>query len=322
MKTSILFPIRYVAGQTGLSQHVIRVWERRYGVVAPERTDTNWRLYSESDIKRLQLLKKAVDSGHSISLVARMNSDELIRLINRGKKNSAMPNALNPGTRGSLEASYFCEVSMAKIIELDAAGLEAVLSEAAVHLTRPKLIKALIVPLCREMGDLWKKGNLKIVHEHLATPVIRAFLWNMLRSADAAKSAPKIVIATPLGQPHELGALTIALIASESGWRPLYFGPSLPAAEIAAAVTYSGASAVGLSLTNRSDHHLLKIELMNLRGYLSEEVTIFVGGQIAANFADFCESLNIIWPEDIDTFRLALETLPNSPPCRDNLRQD
>ena len=311
MNASTLFPIRYVSGETGLSQHVIRVWERRYGVVSPERTDTNRRLYSEADIKRLQLLKKAVDCGHSISLVARMNADELIRLINRGKNKSAIPNALRSATRGSPEASYFCEISMAKIIDLDAAGLEAALSEAAVFMTRPKLITGLIVPLCREMGDLWKKGNLKIVHEHLAIPVIRAFLWNMLRSADTAKSAPKIVIATPLGQPHELGALTIALTACESGWRPLYFGPSLPAEEIAAAVTYSGAGAVGLSLTNRSDHHLLKIELMNLRGYLGEEVTIFVGGQIAANFVDFCESLDIVLPEDIDTFRLALETLPN-----------
>ena len=310
MKSSTLYPIRYVSGQTGLSQHVIRVWERRYGVVEPERTDTNRRLYSEADIKRLQLLKKAVDSGHSISLVARMKSVELIRLINRGKINGAIPDALNPATRGSPEAPYFRELSMAKIIDLDAAGLETALSEAAVHLTRPELIKGLIVPLCKEMGDLWKKGNLKIVHEHLATPVIRAFLWNMLRSAETAKLAPKIVIATPLGQPHELGALTIALIAGESGWRPLYFGPSLPAEEIAAAVTYSGASAVGLSLTNRSDHHRLKIELKNLRGYLREDVTIFVGGQIAANFAGFFESVNIVLPEDLDTFRQALETLP------------
>jgi len=310
MKTSTLFPIRYVSGQTGLSQHVIRIWERRYGVVAPERTDTNRRLYSEADIKRLQLLKKAVDRGHSISLVARMSSEELIRLINRGKTGNAIPDALNPATRGSPEASYFCDLSMARIIDLDVAGLEATLSEAAVHLTRPELIKGLIVPLCKEMGDLWKKGNLKIVHEHLATPVIRAFLWNMLRSVETVKLAPKIVIATPLGQPHELGALTIALIAGESGWRPLYFGPSLPAEEIAAAVTYSGASAVGLSLTNRSDHHRLKIELKNLRACLREDVTILMGGQIAANFAGFCESINIVLPEDIDTFRQALETLP------------
>ena len=308
MKTNTLFPIRYVAGQTGLSQHVIRVWERRYGVVEPERTDTNRRLYSEADIKRLQLLKKAVEKGHSISLVAPMNSDELMRLINRGKNSDAITDSLHPATQWSQESSYFCELSMASVVNLDAAGLEKALSEAAVHLTRLELIKGLVVPLCSKMGDLWKKGDLKIVHEHLATPVIRAFLWNMLRSTEAAKLAPKIVIATPLGQPHELGALTIALIASESGWRPLYFGPSLPSEEIAAAVTYSGAKAVGLSLTNLSDHHRLKTELVKLRDFLSRNITVYIGGQIAAKLADFCGSEDIVLLTDIDTFRQAFET--------------
>jgi DNA-binding transcriptional MerR regulator len=128
-------------------------------VVAPERADTNRRLYSEADIKRLQLLKKAVDRGHSISLVARMSADELIRLINRGKNSGAISDALNPATRGSPEASYFCDLSVARIINLDAAGLEAALSEAAVHLTRPELIKGLIVPLYKEMAIYGKRGT-------------------------------------------------------------------------------------------------------------------------------------------------------------------
>ncbi len=310
MKSNLMFPIRYVSSKTGLSQHVIRVWERRYGVVEPERTDTNRRLYSEADIKRLQLLRKAVQKGHSISLVARMKSDELLRLINQDKNSSSTPDALDPATRTSHEASYFCDLSLTHIINLNAAGLEAALSQAAVHLTRPELIKKLIVPLCKQLGNLWKEGDLKIVYEHLATPVIRAFLWDMLRSNLSAKLSPKIVITTPLGQPHELGALTIAIIACESGWQPLYFGPSLPAEEIAAAVIYSEARAVGLSLTQLSDRHRLKIELEKLCDYLDKNITIFVGGQIAATFADFFESCDIVLPKDIDNFRQALETLP------------
>lgn len=311
MRASTLFPIRYVADQTGLSQHVIRVWERRYGVVEPERSGTNRRLYTEADLKRLQLLKKAVEKGQSISLVARMDSDELLRLINRTGSGGRTPDTIPPATQRPLETSDFVELSMASIVNLDPSGLEAALSEAAVHLTRPELIKDLIVPICKNMGDLWRSGDLKIVHEHLATPVIRAFLWGMLRSTEPADLSPKIVIATPLGQPHELGALTVAIIACESGWRPLYFGPSLPSEEIAAAVTYSGAKAVGLSLTSLSDHHRLKTELVKLRDYLSRDVTIFIGGQIAPNLADFCGSEDIVLLKDIDSFRQALETLPS-----------
>ena len=309
MKSTILFPIRYAADQSGLSQHVIRVWERRYGVVEPERSETNRRLYTGADIKRLRLLKKAVGKGHRISMVARMNSDELLRVIDQDRARGRKPDYLRPAIQKSPEASYFCDLSMASIANMDATGLEAALTEAAVHLTRPELINALIVPLCKKIGDLWKKGELKIVHEHLATPVIRAFLWNMLRSTETADLSPKIVVATPLGQPHELGAMTIALIACESGWRPLYFSPSLPAEEIAAAVTYSGAQAVALSLTNLSDHHRLKTELLKLRDSLSRDITILIGGQVASSLADFCKPEDMVLLKNIDTFRQALETM-------------
>jgi MerR family transcriptional regulator, light-induced transcriptional regulator len=309
MKLQPLFPIRYVARQTGLSQHVIRVWERRYKVVVPGRTDTNRRLYSEADLKRLQLLKKAVERGHTISQVAPMDSEELMRLINLNS--GPIPEV--PGTEGQrpLDATYFCELSMASIVNLDAPGLEAALSQAAVHLSRPDLIQGLVLPLCKKMGDLWKQGELKIVHEHLATPVIRAFLWNMLRSNEVAELSPKLVIATPLGQRHELGALTIAIVACESGWQPLYFGPSLPAEEIAAAVTYSEAKAVALSVATLADHHGLKTELVKVRDYLSAGINIYVGGQNAAPFADLCGSVGIVFLKDLDSFRKALETWPD-----------
>ncbi len=306
MKSQSLFPIRYVARQTGLSQHLIRVWERRYEVVVPERTETNRRLYSEADIKRLQLLKTAVDRGHTISHVAPLASEELMRLINTGS--GPLPEVPRDKGPSALDATYFCELSLASIVDLDAAGLEAVLSQAAVHLTRLELIQGLVVPLCKKMGDLWKQGDLKIVHEHLATPVIRAFLWGMLRSNESAELSPKIAIATPLGQRHELGALTIALIACESGWQPLYFGPSLPAEEIAAAVTYSESKAVALSITTLADHRRLKTELVKVRDYLSADISVFIGGQNAARFADLCGSVDIVLLTDIDTFRQALET--------------
>lgn len=309
MKSQPLFPIRFVARQTGLSQHVIRVWERRYKVVVPGRTDTNRRLYAEADIKRLQLLKKAVERGHTISQVAPMASEDLMRLINLNR--GPIPQVPGTSGRSSLDAAYFCELSMASILNLDAPGLEAALSQAAVHLSRPDLIQKLVLPVCKQMGDLWKQGELKIVHEHLATPVIRAFLWNMLRANEIAELSPKLVIATPLGQRHELGALTIAIVACESGWRPLYFGPSLPAEEIVAAVTYSEAKAVALSITTIADHHGLKTELLKVRHHLSEGIRVYIGGQNAAPFADLCGSEGIVWLKDIDSFRKALESRPD-----------
>jgi hypothetical protein len=98
-------------------------------------------------------------------------------------------------------------------------------------------------------------------------------------------------------------------------WRPLYFGPSLPSEEIAAAVTYSGAKAVGLSLTNLSDHHRLKTDLVKLRDCLSRDIAIYTGGRIAPSLAYFCGSEDVVLLKDIGSFRQAIETLPNQQSC-------
>ena len=306
MKTQYIYPIKYVAHQTGLNQHLIRVWERRYRVVEPKRTNTNRRLYSEADILRLQLLGKAVASGHTISQVAGMSSEELMRLINR---NSRRNRQMEPVGDKVPNTSHFSELALTSVVRMDVGGLESALSRAAVNLTRPEVIANLIVPLCHKMGELWKNGDMKIVNEHLATPVIRAFLWDMLRSTHVAALAPKIVITTPLGQPHELGALTIALIASESGWDPVYFGTSLPAEEIAAAAKFVEARAVALSITHHSDNFRLKKDLNRLCNYLSKNITLFIGGQNADCFADSCGSGGIQLVKNIEQFRNALESL-------------
>ena len=307
MKAKNLYPIRYVALQTGLSTHLIRVWEKRHQAVVPQRTDTNRRVFSREEIKRLQMLKNAVRAGHSISQIASLTTEELRQLVGFDATNGA--NDSSASEQVSMEADYFFKTSLTTVLDFDAAGLESVLDRAAVHLTRLELIDAVIVPLCKKIGVLWKQGELKIINEHMATTVIQSFLWNLLRSAQVSQTSPKIVITTPAGQQHELGALSVALIACESDWRPLYFGPSLPAEEIAAAAAYAGARAVALSITYPRDDHQLILEVKQLRRYLTGDITIMLGGQGVSHLGDLLGALEIKILKDIDSFRTALDTL-------------
>ena len=86
-------------------------------------------------------------------------------------------------------------------------------------------------------------------------------LWDMLRSIEISETAPRIVVATPVGHWHELGALIAALAASESGWRALYFGPNLPSEEIVYAVKKLGAQALTLCLSHSLNDQKIPIEL-------------------------------------------------------------
>jgi DNA-binding transcriptional MerR regulator/methylmalonyl-CoA mutase cobalamin-binding subunit len=307
MKPKYVYPIRYVAKQTGLTTYVIRVWEKRYQAVVPKRTDTNRRVFSGENIERLKMLKTAVRVGNSISQIAGLSSEELMQLVKLDVSDASKDStARDPG---SLDTTYFYDRSLSTVLNFDAKGLESVLDRAAVHLSKLELIKAVIVPLCQKIGELWEQGELKVINEHMTTTVIQSFLWNLLRSAEVSETSPKIVIATPAGHQHELGALAIALIACESNWRSLYFGPSLPAEAIAAAVTYADAHSVALSITYQSDSHKLNLEVKKLRRYLGDDITIFIGGQGASPLAGFFDEHEIQVLMDVEGFRKALDKL-------------
>jgi DNA-binding transcriptional MerR regulator/methylmalonyl-CoA mutase cobalamin-binding subunit len=307
VKIKYVYPIRYVAQQTGLSTHVIRVWEKRYQAVVPKRTESNRRMFSGMDIERLKMLRTAVRIGHSISQIAGLPAKELVQLVKLDVADASR--VFTARESGSLDATYFYDQSLSTVLNFDAKRLESVLDRAAVHLSKMELIKAVIEPLCQKIGELWAQGELKVINEHMTTTVIRSFLWNLLRSAQVSETSPKIVIATPAGHQHELGALAIALIACESNWQPLYFGPSLPAEEIAAAVTYADARAVALSITYLEDSHQLNLEVKKLRRYLDDAITIFIGGQDASPLVNFFDVPEIQILNDVDSFRTAINNL-------------
>ena len=304
MDSKSLYPIRYVSQRTGLTPHVIRAWEKRYQAVVPHRSSKNRRLYSEDDVQRFQLLKKITDAGQSISQVAKLGSTELLELaqqealeFTRKPKN----NVLLP--QQSTDQDYY-NVCLTAVLNLDADGLERAYDQAAIDLTRPALLRDIIVPLFSEIGELWRKGSLKIVNEHMATSVTRTFLLNMLRAAEVSDPAPAIVIATTVGQWHDVGALTVALTAAENGWHPVYYGPNLPAEEIAAGVKHCGARAVAVSVTHLLNQHPLIDELRKLRRYLDRDVALFIGGRAVAvvDCTQIIEEINAKYISDIDQF--------------------
>jgi len=163
--------------------------------------------------------------------------------------------------------------------------------------------------LFEEIGNLWRNGSLKIVNEHMATSVTRTFLLNMLRATEVPYSAPRIVIATTVGQWHDLGALTVALTAAEYGWQTIYYGPNLPVEEIAASVKQSGARAVAISVTHLLDQHPLIDELRKLRKYVGKDVVLFLGGRAVGAHTQTLEEVNATYITSIDQFSRELNSL-------------
>jgi methanogenic corrinoid protein MtbC1 len=205
--------------------------------------------------------------------------------------------------------SDYYQGCLSAVLNLDPDGLARFYDQAAIDLTRPALLKDVIFPLFEEIGNLWRTGSLKIVNEHMATSVTRTFLLNMLRATEISDSAPRIFIATMVGQRHDLGALTIALTAAEYGWQAIYYGPNLPAEEIAAAVKKCAARALAISITHLLDQHPLIDELRKLRRYVGKEVALFIGGRAVGDHTLISDEINAKYLKDIDQFSEELNLL-------------
>ncbi|MGD9186326.1 MAG: MerR family transcriptional regulator [Desulfobacterales bacterium] len=306
-----VYAIRYVSQRTGLTPHVIRAWEKRYQAVVPLRSAKNRRLYSEDDVQRLQLLKRVADEGHNISHVAKLDSSELLELAQQEAPMTPWA-PKNNGLHLQQKAAqdYRCEC-LSAVINLDPDRLNRSYDKAEVDLTRSALLKEVIVPLFEEIGNLWRNGALKIINEHMATSVTRTLLLNMLRATAVSDSAPRIVVATVVGQWHDMGALTVALTAAEYGWQPLYFGPNLPVEEIAAAVKQSSARAVAISITHSLDQHPFINELRKLRRYIGDDLILFVGGQAVSGHIQILEEINAKHISNVDQLSEELNSVLN-----------
>jgi len=261
-----------------LKPHVLRSWERRYEAVCPRRNESNRRLYSACDIRRLQLLRLAVQSGHSISQVAALKDDELVVLTRQQDTFDFVSTVVDSGDPSEDDTRQIVSDALKHIRKIDQMSFEKVLEKGAVNLPRSKFLSSVTQPLFEQIGELWASGNLKIINERMATIVTHSMLSDMLKSVSIADTAPQLVVAAPVGQWHETGAFAAALCAAESGWRPLYFGPNLPAEEIAAAVKKTKSKAIALSISLRIDIMLVIREIQKLRNYCADRVKIYVGG--------------------------------------------
>lgn len=302
-----LHAIKLVSRRTGLSHHVIRVWERRYGAVKPHRSGSNRRLYSDDEIARLQLLHAATRAGHSIGQIAQLPTEDLLRLVDseRVRKAGIVP----PTPAKPKDGAQLVMDAMAALKALDGQALEDILNRAVMELGQSGLLQQIIVPLVEEIGNSWRDGRIKVAHEHVATAVIRTFLGNFSRPYALPETAPAVLATTPAGQLHELGAILVAAAANHHGWRVTYLGPSLPADEIAGAAIQNKVRAVALSIVYPEDDPHLPGELVRLRQLLPPEVVLLVGGRAARAYSESLDRIGAHLLENLRDFYQKLDDI-------------
>ena len=281
-------PIQVVVRRTGLTADVLRVWEKRYGVVRPGRSGGGHRLYSDADVERLQLLSRVTAAGRRISRVAELDIEDLQELA---REDAEAAQVAREAEVVPMRPEPHLAASLSAVERLHARDLETSLMRATVALPAAVLIEEVVAPLLERIGEQWEQGQITPGHEHLATTVIRRVLESIITACAPEADAPGLVVTTPAGQAHEFGALLVGAAAAALGWRVTYLGANLPARDVAEVARSTGTNTIALSIVYPHDDPLLPAELRVLREAAGADTEILVGGRAAQHYREAVEAI-------------------------------
>lgn len=274
MKT-LLYPIRAVSKQTGISIDTLRAWERRYQVVTPQR-DERGRLFSEADVRRLKLLRGAVEQGHAIGQLAALNDEELQGLL--ASPALAANETVVPKAARSSKPALELNAIITAIERLDYAEAERELALLAAVLPPRELVHQVALPLMRQVGEAWHANKLGIAQEHMTSALLRNLLGALVPLYRRTTPPGKLLLATPSGEHHEFGLLLTAMLTAGGGLGIVYLGANLPAEEIIGAAQKTAPQAVVLGVIGTSGAQAASHSVQTIAHKLPSQIELWVGG--------------------------------------------
>ena len=291
--------IHRVAKLTGLSKDVIRVWERRYSLVKPLRSANRYREYTDEDVSLFRFLKEELDRGQTIGGLAMEGRDSLLQRMHV----SSIPKQQELVPHRSL-----LDELISRLDPLDKSRFEQQLNAAIAVIPFEEAVQRILLPLQRRVGELWHEGRVNIAVEHYVTKVIQQKLFSVMNQLPVNEFGPRVVVACPEGEYHEIGAQAATYLAAARGCHVYYLGPNLPLADLEALSERVRPDLILLSLTEtkpeEAAHHLLH----GLRT-LSQHWPVAIGGQGACAMEHLLENTGIELLDDLGALHNRLANL-------------
>lgn len=258
------FPIRTVSALTGVSAFALRAWERRHGLITPQRTANGQRLYSQADVDRIWRILALLDSGMSIGQVAAVIDD------------TPEPGAAPPAE--DFWSRYRARMDEA-ITAFDEHSLDNAYQAALALHPLEQVTERLLLPLLRSVGQRWLSSERGIAEEHFFSVYLRNKLGARFHHRRLIESGPLLLCACLPGERHEIGLLLFALAAHERGFRCVLLGADVPSNAVEAAALRVKADAVALSAYIEPPETFWTENLPRLVKAVA--VPVFVGGPLS-----------------------------------------
>lgn len=211
------YSIKDLENLTSIKAHTIRIWEQRYNLLQPKRTDTNIRYYVDEDLKKILNINLLYSNGLKISKIAQLSETEI---LNESRKLMMEKSQVN---------DEMVDLLLMSIIELDESKVYGMLLYSFEEKSIEGFYKDIIVPLLHKIGELWQLNTISIGHEHFFSNLLRAFFLSKTSELKIEKTVDKkVMMFLRPGEEHELSLLLYNYIFKREGWKVIYLGSNVP----------------------------------------------------------------------------------------------
>jgi MerR family transcriptional regulator, light-induced transcriptional regulator len=231
-----LLRIGELSRRLGVSTHVLRAWEHRYGLLQPVRSPGGFRLYSAADEARVRRMLWHLAQGLAAAQAARaalepetdQGAQPAPQTTSRATPATAPETtpetaADHPPHGLALTAGALREALDA----LDEPAAQAALDRLLADYTVEAVVRDVLMPYLHELGERWEGGTINVAQEHFASNVVRSRLAGLARGWGRGRG-PRAVLACPPGELHDLPLLAFGLVLNRNGWRIAYLGADTP----------------------------------------------------------------------------------------------
>lgn len=216
-----LYSIKDLERISGVKAHTIRIWEKRYGIVEPKRTDSNIRYYCDTEVKKLMNIAILLNHGYKISKLAGIDSEELSRKV-------IEVSLVTNGHDSQVENLVIA------MIEMDEAKFEKLLNQSIMKEGFENTVFKVLYPFFEKIGVLWQAGSINPAHEHFISNLVKQKIYVAIDSipVPTGPDKKKFLLFLPEWDLHDLGLLVFNYILKSRGFKVVFLGPNVPEEDV------------------------------------------------------------------------------------------
>lgn len=254
-----VFSIKDVEAVSGIKSHTLRIWEQRYGIIKPKRTDSNIRYYDDDDLKQILNISILNRHGYKISEITKLTKAEITEAI------------LKISGRSTANYDNHVKGLLSSMLSFDEYAFHKILTTNIIQIGLEETLIKIVFPFLTELGILWQIGSIHPSHEHFASNIIKQKLYVAIDGnvGRFSENRRRFLLFLPETEQHSIGLLFANYVLRSRGHDVIYLGQEVPLEDLQR------------SFEQQHPDYIL---------------TMLTSGHVSINKQDFIDNIARFWP--------------------------